>query len=307
MPGVGKTKLILRFAHIVFAQFLYTHVFWMSGSTPDKLIEGLTKILDIVGHPERTRSEQNAKLTAARLWLEDSGQIDGVLWLLVLDNVDRSSLEFLSEHLPRRNVKGSILFTTRAADVAGALVSVSGRRHSTLELRVPDLVEITLFSRVQGSMRALFLPRRQEVYPDPWISFTRSRPGCVVYEANLHDTRQDARDIYAGVKNRGMSPEPRCNVTIDGDRKVIEWESDLATDQQRSAVATFDNLLDQLERDLPQTDDVLRILSFFDLEDIPLAMLTDGARKASSLLDQPLPRNSRHESSASTRSPHHSR
>jgi NB-ARC domain len=115
----------------------------MSAATPEKLIEGMTKILDIVGHPERARSEQNAKLTAARLWLEDSQQIDGVRWLLVLDNVDRTSLEFLSEHLPRRNVKGSILFTTRAADVAGALVSVAGGRHSTLELRVPDLVETT--------------------------------------------------------------------------------------------------------------------------------------------------------------------
>jgi tetratricopeptide (TPR) repeat protein len=107
-----------------------------------------------------------------------------------------------------------------------------------------------------------------------------------------------------------MSPKPRCNacnVPIDGDRQVIEWESDLATDQQRSVVATFDTLLDQLERDLPKTYDVLRILSFFDPEDIPLAMLTDGARMASSLRDQPLPRNSQHESIASTRSPHHSR
>jgi hypothetical protein len=143
MPGVGKTKLILRFAHIVFTELLYSHVFWMSATTPDKLIEGMTKILDIIGHPERIRSEQNAKLIAARLWLEDSQQIDGVRWLLVLDNVDQTTLEFLCEHLPRRNAKGNILFTTRAADVAGALVSVAGARHSTLELRVPDLVETT--------------------------------------------------------------------------------------------------------------------------------------------------------------------
>jgi hypothetical protein len=81
MPGVGKTQLILQFARITFAQLLYSHVFWMSATTTDKLIEGMTKILDIVGHPERSRSDQNAKLTAARLWLEDSQRIEGIRWL----------------------------------------------------------------------------------------------------------------------------------------------------------------------------------------------------------------------------------
>jgi hypothetical protein len=60
---------------------------------------------------------------------------------LILDNVDMSVLEFLCEYLPQRNGKGSILFTTRAADVADALVRVSGGRHSTLKLLVPNLVD----------------------------------------------------------------------------------------------------------------------------------------------------------------------
>jgi hypothetical protein len=63
--------------------------------------------------------------------------------LLILDNVDRIALEFLREHLPRRNAQGNILFTTRATDVADALVRVTGGRHSKLELRVPDPVEAT--------------------------------------------------------------------------------------------------------------------------------------------------------------------
>jgi hypothetical protein len=148
MPGVGKTQLVLRLAQMVFTQLLYSHIFWTSASTPDKLIEGVAKILDLVGHPERTRSDQNAKVIAARLWLEDSQRIEGARWLLILDNVDRGALGFLREHLPRRNVKGSILFTTRAADIAGALVGVVGGLHSTLELRVPELMEAThlLFS-----------------------------------------------------------------------------------------------------------------------------------------------------------------
>jgi NB-ARC domain len=148
MPGVGKTKLILQFCHIAFVQLLYSHILWMSATTTDKLIEGMTKILDLIGHPERTRSDQNAKLTAARLWLEDSSQNGGVRWLLVLDNVDRRTLDFLRENLPRRNGTGSIVFTSRTEDVAGALVDVAGGPHCKIELRVPDLLETThlLFS-----------------------------------------------------------------------------------------------------------------------------------------------------------------
>jgi hypothetical protein len=156
MPGVGKTKLVLRFAQLAFLQLLYSHIFWMSAAAPEKLVEGMAKILDIVGHPERTRAEQNAKLTAARLWLEDSQRFEGVRWLLILDNVDRSALEFLREHLPRTNMRGSILLTTRAADIADALVNVPGG-HSTLELRVPDLVDTTnlLFSSLGIDVNAV--------------------------------------------------------------------------------------------------------------------------------------------------------
>jgi hypothetical protein len=62
----------------------------------------------------------------------------------ILDNVDRRTLEFLRENLPRRNEAGNIVFTTRPADVAEALINVAGGPHFKLELRVPDLVETTL-------------------------------------------------------------------------------------------------------------------------------------------------------------------
>jgi tetratricopeptide (TPR) repeat protein len=88
---------------------------------------------------------------------------------------------------------------------------------------------------------------------------------------------------------------------IDDERQMVEWKSDLATDQQRSVVATFNTLFCQLEQDFPDTYDILRVLSFFDPEDIPLAMLTDGAQMPSLPLDQPLPGKSKRESSVLAR------
>jgi NB-ARC domain len=184
MPGVGKTKLILRFVQIVFAKLLYSHIFWMSAATTDKLIEGMARILDIVGHPDRFRSDQNAKLIAARLWLEEPQPSDGVRWLLILDNVDMSVLEFLCEHLPKRNGKGNILFTTRAADVADALVRVSGGRHSTLKLHVPDLVDTADLFFTSAGVDASAVSAMQRSQAEELVQALGSLPLAVVQAAS---------------------------------------------------------------------------------------------------------------------------
>jgi hypothetical protein len=57
-------------------------------------------LLNPVGHPDWLYPEQNAKLKAARCWLEESGSAN---WLLALDNVDTSTLGFIRQSLPRTN------------------------------------------------------------------------------------------------------------------------------------------------------------------------------------------------------------
>jgi hypothetical protein len=156
----------------------------MSAATTDKIIEGMAKILDIVGHPERTRSEHSAKLTAARIWLEDPQPSDGIRWLLILDNVDMSALEFLCEHLPQRNGNGNILFTTRAADVADALVRSPGGRHSTLELRVLDLVDTTNIFFTSAGIDANTVTPTQRSQTEELIQTLGSLPLAVVQAAS---------------------------------------------------------------------------------------------------------------------------
>jgi hypothetical protein len=131
MPGIGKSQLVLHYAKISFESDRYSYIFWMSAASVDNLNQGFAQVLESVRHPDRYRQEQNAKLTAARLWLEEAP----VGWLIVLDNVDRNTFDFLRTHLPRRNARGNILFTTRTADVAEALVIMVGHQDSTLKLR----------------------------------------------------------------------------------------------------------------------------------------------------------------------------
>jgi hypothetical protein len=117
MPGVGMSQLVLRYTTISFHCSMYS---WISANGIDKLNQGLTKVLDLIGHPDPHLQEQSRKLTAVQLWL--GGRNDD--WLLILDNIDRTTLDFFRIHLPRRNAGGNILFTTRATDVADALVNM---------------------------------------------------------------------------------------------------------------------------------------------------------------------------------------
>jgi hypothetical protein len=149
MHGLGKTQLALQFAKSSYIRGRYSLVFWISAATIDKLNTGFVKILDLIQHPARFYlSNQTSRLTEARRWLEASASIS---WLLVLDNVDVSTLDFIRENLPRQNRQGNILFTTRTLDVASVLSSVAGQQHQVLELGFPDARDaIGLFLRESG-------------------------------------------------------------------------------------------------------------------------------------------------------------
>jgi hypothetical protein len=102
----------------------YSHIFWISATIVDKLNQGFFNILDLVRH--RDRHSHGQKLTAAR----PRGD-DGAKWFLVFDNVDRSTLGFLRTHMPRKNARGNILFTTRTVDVTETLVTTAGHYGQT--------------------------------------------------------------------------------------------------------------------------------------------------------------------------------
>jgi hypothetical protein len=138
MPGLGKTQVALQYACFSFDRRRYSHIFWVSATTVDKLNQGFAKVLDCVGHPDRYHPDQSTRLTAARRWLEEPNAEEPIDWLFVFDNVDKNSLDFLREHLPRKNMRGNILFTTRIEDVAKAVVHVAGTQHHTFELQAPD-------------------------------------------------------------------------------------------------------------------------------------------------------------------------
>jgi hypothetical protein len=136
MPGIGKTQLLLRYAKVSWDQHLYSCIFWISGTSVDRIIQGISGILDLVEHPDRYLQDQTAKLTTAKRLLEKYESGD---WLLVFDNVQRETLGFLRDHLPLTNERGNILFSTRTAIVAESLANAAGEQHGILGLQSMEL------------------------------------------------------------------------------------------------------------------------------------------------------------------------
>ena len=152
--GVGKSQLTYQWANLTFAHGENHYVVWISATTVEKLYQGFYRLLHFVNHPDRSHPEQGVRLAAAQRWFEE---VDSGNWLLVLDNVFPATLDFLRQHLPRQNGRGSILFTTRTRHLAIALASAPGERHEVIEvplLSVDDGVELFLGHFENGGINA---------------------------------------------------------------------------------------------------------------------------------------------------------
>ncbi|KZP29727.1 hypothetical protein FIBSPDRAFT_851344, partial [Athelia psychrophila] len=111
MPGLGKSQLALKYANTSFR----------------------------TGPPGRHHPDQAARITAARHCLKHSDQYGFLKWLIILNDVTVATVPFLRESLPRQNSHGSILFTTRTADIAQAMTSVAGEQHPVHQLNALSL------------------------------------------------------------------------------------------------------------------------------------------------------------------------
>ncbi|KZP28362.1 hypothetical protein FIBSPDRAFT_817223 [Athelia psychrophila] len=143
MPGLGKSQLALKYANTSFRAGRHTHIIWISATTVEKANQGLAGVLNLLQHPDRDHPDQAARITAARLCLEHSEQYGFLKWLIIFDDVTVATVPFLRESLPRQNSHGSILFTTRTADIAEAMTSVAGEQHPVHRLNALSLEQST--------------------------------------------------------------------------------------------------------------------------------------------------------------------
>ncbi|KZP16585.1 TPR-like protein [Athelia psychrophila] len=265
MPGLGKSQLALQHANLAFTSRDYSHIFWVSASTISSLSQGLTRILVLVNHAERNHPDQAVQLAAVCLWLEQSDRHGCRRWLLILDNVTAEGAMFLREHLPRQNASGSILITTRTSHIAESMANTAGQEHRVFELKA--------LSRAQS---ANLLLRRAEIQSSAQIDLESAkkfvtRVGCLplaVEQAGLY------------MKRSGIKSADQLQRLYDkrGVHEVLSWENNLTTYEEKSVLGTITMQLQSLDQMNPDAHKLVKVLAFFDPENIPLNILSLGAR-----------------------------
>ncbi|KAF7968775.1 hypothetical protein HWV62_29350 [Athelia sp. TMB] len=265
-PGRGKSQLALRYADLSFSSRRYSHVFWASATNVEKASQGLANILDLVDHKDRLHPEQSARLTAARLWLENADRFGCPSWLLAMDNATWDTVEFLLKHLPLQNGQGTILVTTRTLDIAESITNAVKQNNSFLELlplSVQQSVELLLgragLDEDSGVDRrdAETLVKRFGCLP-----LAVEQAGAYIKQKHVHVN--EVHTLYAE----------------DALGDIINWENTKQVAyEQNSVAAVFNIQLQNLNAISPDAIHLLKAIAFLDSETIPLDILTRGAER----------------------------
>ncbi|KZP24461.1 TPR-like protein [Athelia psychrophila] len=266
MPGLGKSQLGLKYAHLSFESGRHTHIFAISATTVDKLTKGLTGVLELVQHPARHNPDQAVQLKAARHCFEHSEKYGFVKWLILFDNATSQTVAFLRQHLPRQNSNGSILITTRTLEIAEALTNVAGQQHPIRELKALSPVqsaELLLKKAGIPSNTALDLECAQKLV---------ERMGCLPLAVE---------QAGALMKQNGFSSADRLNNLYDhyGSGEIIGWTNSLTNYEETSVLAAFTAPLQRLGANNPDVLSFLRVMACLDPENIPLDILVLGAKR----------------------------
>ena len=105
MPGVGKTKTAIEYAHRHRKD--YTAVLWAGADSPETLTSGYVALARLLGLPQQRNEPNQAVIVAAvRRWLGETPD-----WLLILDNV-AGHVGAVRDLLPADD-PGHLLLTTR--------------------------------------------------------------------------------------------------------------------------------------------------------------------------------------------------
>ncbi|KZP17608.1 TPR-like protein, partial [Athelia psychrophila] len=266
MPGLGKSQLVLKYAHSSFELGRHTHIFAISATTVEKLTQGLTGVLELVQHPARHNPDQAVQLTAARHCFEHSEKYGFANWLISFDNATSETVAFLRLHIPRQNSNGSILITTRTLEIAEALTTVAGQQHPICELKAlspADSAKLLLKRAGIHSSAPADLESAQKLV---------QRIGCLPLAVD---------QAGAFMKTNEFQSADRLNDLYDkhGSGEIIRWKNTLTTYEQTSVLAAFTLQFEQLRATNPDVLSFLRVLACLDPENIPLDILVLGAER----------------------------
>ncbi|EGO00341.1 hypothetical protein SERLA73DRAFT_152365 [Serpula lacrymans var. lacrymans S7.3] len=262
MPGLGKTQLALQYAKTEYDNKRFSHVFWISSTTVEKLQEGFARVLYFTGKSD-LHQDQEAKLMFVRDWFEKSGPLS---WLIVLDNVSRDTVRFLRTYLPHSNAQGRILYTTRTQHVADLVALAAGQPDNVVHLDVLDVKDAAALFLANARLSSNDSSSAAADVVEQMVNCVGRLPLAIVQAASFK--RQSTYSI-----------EEMLVLYKDSTQKsqMIQWDNDLDDYEAKSVAAVLGSLLEHAFQDT-DTGNFLKLLSFFDPESIALNVIIESAK-----------------------------
>lgn len=262
--GIGKTQVAVEYAYRYALE--YTAALWVEVETSEQMIASVLRLADLLQLPERRDADQQHSLVAVQSWLASHSN-----WLLILDNLE--DLDLLYHLLPSGH-QGVVLITTQAQAL--------GPLAQGLELPPMTLEEGT----------RLLLSRAKLL---PSLSEEKQRQQLSVCQKAELEAAQEVVSILEGLplaldQAGAYIEETGCSI-VDYVERYKQQRAYLLARRgtpgkahQRSVMATFKLVWQQVARDHPVAAELLRVCALLYAEAIPEEIFALGAPYLGSVL-----------------------
>jgi tetratricopeptide (TPR) repeat protein len=240
LGGVGKTQLAVEYAYRNGAN--YDVVWWVRSEDQTTLASDYAGLAIKLGLPEKDVTKQRVIVEAVSEWLRQNRG-----WLVIFDNaVDAKSVR---DYLPRGGA-GHIIVTSRNPSWTGV-----AKPFSVQTLPLPEAIEF-LFKRTghQDEATAKILAEALGCLP-----LALEQAGAYIETSGC--TMAHYLDLF----------EKRQYELLQRGKPSTEYPDTVAT--------TWSLSFQNVEGENPAAAELLRLCAFFAPDDIPIKMLTDGAKE----------------------------
>jgi len=264
LTSLSKTQIALEYVYQR-ASESDCNIFWVQGSGVPKFSSGFKTIARRFRIPLDSAETDEARLLEVKKWFE--GRESGS-WILVIDNADNEA-DFaandspISKFIPQAN-DGTLIFTTRSRVVA------SDQCSETIEVGGMDEKEaLELFSKRYCGWHGLGDKEKEDV------------------ARILNSVHHLPLAVIGSVKHMTKTanlPSAYWNILCQNEEQMKHLLSRPFYDVQREApnesiLSTFFATFTQIKQQMPLAADLLRLMAFFNHQDIPELLIQYGLKE----------------------------
>ena len=258
LGGIGKTQTAVEYAYRY--RQSYEAVLWARADSADLLRSDFLTIAALLNLPQRNEQEQSLVVKAVLNWFDTH---EG--WLLILDNADH--LETVSEFIPSAG-KGHVLLTTRAHSTGTIAQRLEIEKMGTDEGIV---LLLRRMKRLKGSAGLESIPESM-----------RKQAQAIVEALDGLPLALDQAGAY--IEETGCSLSDYLKFYQSRRKRLLRTRGQSATGHPEPVATTWSLAFEKVEQANPAAAELLRLCAFLHPDEIPEAMMIEGAAELGAIL-----------------------